>query len=267
MTRPPDLFDAAINDEYMPSRRVRHADEIVAAWQRDSAAVREARPPLELAYGSGQHERLDMFGPETGVRATLLFIHGGYWQALYKDTFSYLAPPLLDAGIRVAVMSYGLTPAVTLARIVSQARRAAAFVAARFPGPLIVAGHSAGGHLAAMLHATDWAAEGLPAVKLTGGIGISGLYDLGPLRRTELQPNLQLSQEEAGALSPAFLVPVSASPFIVAVGADESEAFVWQSQQLADAWPDVTGDVQLLPGRHHFNAPEELLGLALQLLE
>jgi arylformamidase len=267
MTQPQNLFDAAINEGYMPSRRVPDANAIVAAWERDSAAVREECPPDELAYGAGEHERLDVFAAKGAARATLLFIHGGYWQAFYKDTFSYLAPPLLEAGLRVAVMSYDLTPGVTLARIVDQTRRATALVAAGFPGPLIVAGHSAGAHLAAMVHATDWTAEGLPELTLTGGIGISGLYDLGPLRRTELQPALQLSVEEARALSPAFLPPMSAAPFTVAVGADESPSFLWQSQQLADAWPGVTGSVRLLPGRHHFDAPNELGALALEMLE
>ncbi|MDV6375440.1 alpha/beta hydrolase [Deinococcus arenicola] len=266
MTPPPDLFNAAINDDYMPSRRVLDWKEQVDSWTRDSAAAREAYPPLELAYGEGEHERLDVFEGVAETRATLLFIHGGYWQAFYKDTFSYLAPPLLDAGFRVAVMSYDLNPAVTLAQIVAQARQATAFVATQFPGPLIVAGHSAGAHLAAMLHATDWAAEGLPEVELTGSIGISGLYDLGPLRHTELQPGLQLSEAEARALSPAFLSPTSAAPFIVAVGGEESQSFLWQSQQLAGAWAGVASPVQLLPGRHHFNAPDEVLGLALGLL-
>ena len=267
MTQPQNLFDAAINEGYMPSRRVPDAEAIVAAWERDSGAVREACLPTDLAYGAGEHERLDVFEPEGAALATLLFIHGGYWQAFYKDTFSYLAPPLLGAGLRVAVMSYSLTPAVTLERIVDQARRATAFVASRYPGPLIVAGHSAGAHLAAMVHATDWAAEGLPGIMLTGGIGISGLYDLGPLRRTELQPVLQLSEGEARSLSPAFLRPTSAAPFTVAVGADESPSFLWQSQQLADAWPGVAGSVRLLTGRHHFDAPDELLGLALEMLQ
>ncbi|MBB6015235.1 alpha/beta hydrolase [Deinococcus radiopugnans] len=262
----PDLFDAATNDAYMPSRRVPDADALVAAWARNSAAVREACAPQQLAYGAGEHERLDVFSPEGAVRATLLFIHGGYWQAFYKDTFSYLAPPLLGAGLRVAIISYDLTPAVTLSRIVDQARRATAFVAAQFAGPLVVAGHSAGGHLAAMIHATDWAAEGLPGVTLAGGVGISGLYDLGPLRRTELQPALQLSEKEARALSPAFLHPTSAAPFIAAVGADESAAFLGQSLALAQAWPGVVGGVRQLPGRHHFDAPDELPRLALELL-
>lgn len=260
------LFDEAINTEYMPSRRVPDAAGIVEVWQRGSASARLTHPPTELAYGAGQHERMDIFEPAGRVRGTLLFIHGGYWQAFYKDTFSSLAPPLLEAGIRAAVMSYDLTPSVTLAHIVAQARCAAVTVAAQFPGPLIVAGHSAGAHLAAMVHATDWAAEGLAPVTLSGGIGISGLYDLGPLRRTELQPVLRLSEEEARALSPAFLSPTSAAPFVAAVGADESESFVWQSRQLAQAWPGVVGAVRLLPGRHHFDAPDALPGLALALL-
>lgn len=264
MTEP---FDAAINTEYMPSQRVPNARSYFEAWARNSAAARETYPPTELAYGAGEHERLDLFGPEGAARATLLFIHGGYWRAFYKDSFSAVAPPLLAEGLRVAVMSYDLAPAVTLRQIVRQAREAASFLSAYSPGPLLVAGHSAGGHLAAMIHCADWAAEGLPAPDLAGGVGISGLYDLLPLRHTELQPDLQLSEEEARALSPVTHPPTTSAPFLVAVGALESGAFHEQSEALARAWPGVASPPRALPERHHFDAPDDLPALVLPLLE
>ncbi|GGL98869.1 alpha/beta hydrolase [Deinococcus aerophilus] len=259
------VFDAAINQEYMPSQRVPQAAAYFKAWAQDSAAARAAHPPQVLAYGPGAQERLDIFAEE-GARATVLFIHGGYWQAFHRDHFSYLAPPLLAAGLRVAVMDYDLMPAVTLDHIVDQARRATVRVAQEFPEPLIVAGHSAGGHLAAMVHATRWAEHGLPPVALAGGIGISGLYDLGPLRLTELQPVLQLSAAQATSLSPAFTPPTSPAPFVVAVGELESAAFHQQSLVLTQQWPGVAHGVPPLVGRHHFDAPDELLALALPLL-
>lgn len=268
MTR---LFDPALNAEYMPSTRVPDAHAYFGAWARDSAAVRRWCPPQDLAYGPGPRERLDVFhagplGPHS-ARGTALFIHGGYWLAFSRADFSVVAPPLLTLGLRVAVMSYDLAPGASLRRIVRQAREAAAFLGARFGGPLYVAGHSAGAHLAAMIHCADWAAEGLRAPPLAGGIGISGLYDLAPLRRTELQPDLRLSVPGARALSPLSYLPTARAPFVLAVGERESGAFHAQSAALARAWAGTAAPVpRRLPGRHHFDAPDDLAALLRPLL-
>lgn len=259
------LFDSAINAEYMPSQRIPDAAAYFDTWARNSAALREAHPPQELAYGPGEHEKIDVFTPPN-PRATLLFIHGGYWLAFYKDHFSYVAAPLLTAGLRVAITSYDLAPGVNLSHIVGQVRQATAMLSHAFPGPLIVAGHSAGGHLAAMMHATAWAEFGLPRVEITGGIGISGLYDLGPLRHTELQPDLQLGQDDIKALSPIHQTPTTRAPFIVAVGELESASFHAQSIALSHAWPGVASAPHILSGRHHFTAPDDLLKLTEALL-
>lgn len=256
-----ELFDPAINSLYMPSQSVPNAREFFAAWAQDSEALRAKYPPQVLAYGAGEHETIDVFEPSGTVKATVLFIHGGYWKAFYKDHFSYLAAPLLDAGLRVAVMSYDLAPAVNLAHITGQAQRATALIAQTYAGPLIVTGHSAGGHLAAMMHATDWAAHGLPHVNLAGGIGISGLYDLAPLRHTELQPDLKFTDQDVKTLSPIRLNPTSQTPFIVAVGELESSAFHAQSKLLTDTWLGVASPPHILKQRHHFNAPDDLLSL------
>lgn len=255
----PELFDPAVNAEYMPSRRVPNARDYFAAWTERSAEVRRQHPPRELRYGPGEHETMDLFGPSGSAAGTLLFIHGGYWVAFSKDDFSFVAPPLLALGWRVAVMSYDLVPAVPLRHIVGQARAAASALGQAYPGPLVVAGHSAGGHLTAMLHSTDWAAEGLPAPLLTASVGISGLYDLAPLRQTELQADLRLSEEEARALSPLCAQPTTAAPFLAAVGALESGSFQQQSRRLAELWPRTRLLEQ--PGRHHFDAPDDLAGL------
>lgn len=120
--------------------------------------------------------------------------------------------------------------------------------------------------MAAMIHCADWSAERLPAPQLRGSIGISGLYDLLPLRHTEYQPDLQLSVEEARDLSPIHHQPTNSAPFIVAVGALESSAFQAQSDQLSTAWPRVASATIQLTGRHHYDAPDELLKLTLPLL-
>lgn len=255
----PALFDPAVNAEYMPSQRVPDARAYFTAWAERSAQVRREHPPRLLRYGPGEHETMDLFGPSGAAAGTLLFIHGGYWLAFYKDDFSYVAPALLARGWRVAVMSYDLAPAVALRHIVRQARVAASVLAQACPGPLVVAGHSAGGHLTAMIHSTDWAAEGLRAPRLTASIGISGLYDLAPLRRTELQPDLRLTEQEAFALSPLNASPTTHAPFLAAVGDLESASFLAQSRRLAEHWPRTRLWQQ--PGRHHFDAPDDLPAL------
>ena len=127
------LFDPAVNAEYMPSQRVPDAKAYFTAWTERSAQVRRQHPPRLLRYGPGPHEVMDVFGPSGQAAGTLLFIHGGYWLAFYKDDFSYVAPPLLALGWRVAVMSYDLAPAVTLRQIVGQARAAASALGQAFP--------------------------------------------------------------------------------------------------------------------------------------
>ncbi len=277
---PNTLFNEQINTEYMPSQSVLNAKDYFEAWAINSAAVRASYPPTEVAYGQTPHERYDVFEPNISEpnmsepnslepnsleqgdleypRATLFFIHGGYWQAFYKDTFSYMALSLLKQNIRVVVPSYQLNPEVKLETIIGQMQKAASLVGKTYPEPLYLAGHSAGGHLAAMLHSSNWDALGLIAPKIAGSIGISGLYDLAPLRHTELQPELQLSETEAYHLSPIHQKPSIDAPFLVAVGELETAAFYTQAAALTNAWAEIASQPINLSQRHHFNAPDDL---------
>ena len=162
-----------------------------ARWAADSAAAREQlEARLNLRYGRAPGQTIDLF-PGAGSRGTMLFIHGGYWRALDKSDHSFVAPPLVANGIGVAIINYDLCPQVSIARIVEQCREAVAWL--RREGPrygmsaqrLVVAGHSAGGHLAAMLVATDWPAHGLPRA-ITGAAAISGIFDLEPLLQVSI---------------------------------------------------------------------------------
>lgn len=250
------LVDPQADRLYLPTLTVPGAQKIFDSWLDDSAVVRQAHPPIELAYGSGTHETIDVFSAEDS-RATVLFIHGGYWRAFYKEHFSYLAPPLMADGVRLAVMSYDLCPTVTLTTIVSQVRRAALAVARSFAEPLLVAGNSAGGHLTAMLHSTDWEEFGQnPGIRAS--IDFSGLHELDPLRSTSLQESLRLSDAEVAELSPARRKPSTDAPLFACVGALESEAFHWQAELLADHWGEVVIGPESLPGHHHFSVTDEL---------
>ncbi|MCS6890834.1 MAG: alpha/beta hydrolase, partial [Rhodovarius sp.] len=190
MTAPyhPPPRDPALQAQYDNMARVPEAAEIIAGWARDAAAFRAAHPPRRIAYGPGAREGIDLFGPATGPVA--LFLHGGYWQRLDPSFFSHLAAGLVAHGVAVAVAGYDLCPHVTLRHIVAQAEAACRAL----PRPPVLAiGHSAGGHLAAMLLARGLVPAALP---------ISGLFDLSPLRRTSIGDALRLSEEEARALSP-----------------------------------------------------------------
>lgn len=230
-------------------------------WARESAQTRARLDcRLDLAYGPSPGCRLDFF-PAPGARPPLLaFIHGGYWQSLDKSDFSALAPAFIEAGIAFASLNYDLAPGARLGEIVAQTGRALAWLhgeAAELgfdPGRLFLAGHSAGGQLAVM------AAAGQDAGRIKGICSISGVYDLRPLRFSYHQDALNLTEEEAETLSPVLRVPAQAGPLICAVGAEETEAFLRQQDDLVEAWRAGGLNVRTvdLPGRQHFSAVDAL---------
>ena len=230
--------------------------------QRSRDAVAALSPLRDLRYGSGPKETLDLFVPPEPARGTLLFIHGGYWRALDKADHSFVAPAFVDAGIAVAVVNYDLCPDVTIATIVEQCRRAVSWVAREgprhgAPAPLVIAGHSAGGHLVAMLLATDWRERGFDVAPLAGGVTLSGVHDLEPLVLFSHNADFRLDATTARTLSPVHYAPRVGVPLLIAVGADETSEFRRQAQLLWDAWPEHRRPQQAGPlaiaQRHHFN--------------
>src|SRR5512143_60064 len=230
----------------------------------ESAAARAALgPKLDLRYGPGPQETLDLFVPAAPARATFVFLHGGYWRALDKYDFSFVAPPFVARGIAVAVVNYDLCPAVSIADIVVECRRALVWLvrngAAHGANPdrIVVAGHSAGGHLVAMLYATDWAAEGLARNPLAGGVSLSGVHDLAPLVLFSYNVDLKLTEAEAARLSPVRYPPQTKAPLLLAVGADETSEFLRQARLLWDAWPACrppgASAPLFVPARDHFS--------------
>ncbi len=228
--------------EYNNRAKVPGHPGIMAGWQRDAAAFRASWQEAELGlpYGPSERQRLDLYWPGRGRDAPIaLFLHGGYWQALDRSWFSHLAAGLLPHGLAVAVASYDLCPAVPLAEIVVQAHRAAAFLAARHGRPALVYGHSAGGHLGAMLLASG----AIPAA-----LAISGVFDLLPLVGTSINGALRLDEAEARRLSPRCLPP-PAGRIEAVVGGEEGGEYIRQSRQIAEAWG---GACEVVPGADHF---------------
>ncbi len=240
--------------EYDNRARVPEHPAHLAGWQRDAAAWREACPRAELAlpYGGRERERLDLFHPaaEAGDAPIAIFVHGGYWQALDRSFASHCARGLNLRGVAVAVPSYDLCPAVPLAAIVAQMRQAVAFLHRRTGRRMLAIGHSAGGHLAAALLATDWRGidPGFPPDLVRAALPISGVFEIAPLLATRIGTALQLTPAQARDLSPRFAAPPGL-PIHCLVGGAESGEFLRQSREMAEAWG---GHFEAAPGADHF---------------
>jgi arylformamidase len=235
-----------------------------ARYAAESQAARTAlRPQLDVRYGPGPNETLDLFVPQAPARATFVFIHGGYWRALDKSDFSFVAPAFVARDVAVAVVNYDLCPSVSIGQIIVECRRAIAWLVRHGAAlganadRIVAAGHSAGGHLVAMLFATDWAAEGLARNPMAAGVSLSGVHDLAPLVLFSYNVDLKLDDAEAARLSPVRLSPRASAPLLIAVGADETSEFLRQSWLLWDAWPECrpVGSTEPLfvAARHHFS--------------
>ncbi|HMD62811.1 MAG TPA: alpha/beta hydrolase [Stellaceae bacterium] len=224
-------LDAAYNN----TAAVPERDAIVADWAARSARVRrDYAGHLDLAYGDTPRERLDLFLAAEPKAPTLAFIHGGYWQMndLVKESFAFFAEGLLPLGINLAVIEYTLAPAARLDRIVAEVRRSVRWLAEHLgeygadPNRLYVSGHSAGGHLTAMT---------MPLAEVCGGIAISGIYDLEPIRLHYLNEKLVLDAAEAERNSPVRHLPANAGELVVAYGTRELSELCRQSIEYAEA--------------------------------
>jgi len=262
------LSPEQLDREYNARAAIPDHPQIFARWRADSRAARDKlRCAADYDFGPSPAESLDFYPAATHDAPLLVFIHGGYWRSLDKQDFSFLAPALVDAGVAVAMPNYGLAPATSIKDMVRQMLRALAWLYRTGPQlgidvrRMVVAGHSAGAHLAAMMLAADWPrwAPDLPADLLCGAVCISGLYDLQPLVRAPfLNEDLDLTQEVAQVLSPIRYRPKLATPLITAVGGEESAEFKRQNRLIRKAWPHCFRHDLPLPGRHHLASVEAL---------
>jgi len=256
--------------QYNNRARVSDHGQVLARWAQASELVRQRSVAhLDVAYGDGPGETLDLFPTDAPAAPVLIFIHGGYWRSLDKADHSFVAPSFTADGALVVVVNYALCPTVTVEHIVMQMVRAVSWVwrhAEAYggdPSRIALAGHSAGAHLAAMLMCCRWkvVAEDLPARPLSGALAISGLYDLEPLRQTPfVQADLQLNPASVGRLSPAFFPRPKSGKLYAAVGADESDEFLRQNRLIRDVWgPTAVPVCETLPGSNHFNVLNSLV--------
>ncbi|MES3002025.1 MAG: alpha/beta hydrolase [Pseudomonadota bacterium] len=278
-------YDSAwLDGQYNNRSRVpAHADHFRRWAAASSDAMRSQPRELDVRYGGGTREHLDIFPADHGDAPVLFFIHGGYWRSLDKKEHSFIAPAFTNAGACVVVPNYALAPATTIPQIVMQMVGALAWtyrnIAKRGgdPSRIVVAGHSAGGQLAAMMLSCVWQAyaKDLPADLVKGALAISALHDLEPLMHSPyLQDSLHLTAEQVSQASPARLPPPAQGVLYSVVGGDESEEYLRQNQLIRDAWgADRVPVCEALPGLNHFTALESLVepgqranALALELL-
>jgi arylformamidase len=262
---------------------------VMQGWFDASALARQnSRALLDVPYGPDPSEKLDVFLPALGTEAStqantessetaagapvLIFIHGGYWRALDKADFSFVAPAFNAQGALVLVPNYALCPAVSIEHIVLQMAAVVVWAwrhAAQHggdPARIALVGHSAGGHLATMLLSCRWAdlpaarGAGLPPQPLAGALSISGLFDLEPLRHTPfLQADLRLTPASVARLSPAFFARPKGAKLMATVGLDESDEFRRQTQLIREVWgPTAVPVCETLPHCNHFTVLHQL---------
>ena len=247
--------------EYNNRVRVPEHPAYLASWQKDADAYRaemtaKGRAELGVSYGASERQFVDLFFPEDAEGAPVaLFIHGGYWRSLDARMHSHLARGLVERGLIVGVAGYDLCPQVTIADIIEQIRKASLFLWERFSRKLLVYGHSAGGHLAACMLATDWLAldPTAPEDLVPAGYSISGLFDLTPMIETSMNKELRLTPDEARRCSPLFW-PVPVGRVLDAVvGGAESSDFLRQSRTITQAWRQAETRYEAIPGANHFS--------------
>jgi arylformamidase len=195
-----------------------------------------------------------------------MFIHGGYWRALDKREHAFIAPAFTRAGVTVAVPNYALCPSVSVEDIVRQMLQASAWLyrnGGNFGAPfnqVYVAGHSAGGHLTAMMLAALWPvfAADLPPRTVAAGFSISGVYDLAPLMQVSINEDVRLTPASARKLSPAFMPPATDAPLYTAVGERENAGFHLQDGLIRRRWKKVHRGPLVVPGANHFTVLDHL---------
>jgi acetyl esterase/lipase len=230
------------------------------SWRSSRGLKTAGRLLTDLRYGANPRCTWDRFEPAGNPLGTLVFIHGGYWMRFDKSFFSHLAAGALARGWTVAMPQYPLCPEVHIRDITRHVGDAVATIAAETHGPIALAGHSAGGHLAARMICADSPLPGPVGERVRAVVPISGVHDLRPMLRTQHNDTLHLDEAEAVAESPALLRPAADCPVTCWVGANERSEFVRQNALLANIWRGLGARTHCVeePDRHHFSIVEGL---------
>ncbi len=256
MQRIADWDDAYSNIAHIPG-----GEDFIPRWEDDAAAFRkQVICDLDVAYGSGDREKYDLFHPSGPSKGLLFFVHGGYWLRFDKSLWSHFATGALAKDYHVCMPSYPLCPDVEIGDILVSARSALEQCASQVSGPIYLCGHSAGGQIVTMLTCTNHGPVTSVAERIERTVSIAGVHDLRPLLNTELNERLKLTPQKATQWSPALSQPAENADVVCWVGIDERPEFIRQNQLLSNIWiglGSVTSCVEEA-GRHHFDVIDGL---------
>jgi arylformamidase len=252
--------------EYDNRGRVPEHPDIFARWIGEAATYRKAAADAEfgISYGPSQRQTIDLFpAKDEGASTPLaLFIHGGWWRSLEPSMFSQMAAGPNAQGVTVAVVGYDLCPQVAISAIIEQVRAACLWLWRNRRRRITVYGHSAGGHLAACMAATDFKAlaPDAPADLVPAAYAISGVFDLAPLLHVSQNQDLKLDETSARTCSPLYWRVPAGRTLEAAVGSLESSEFLRQSKTVAEAWRQGMAQTRYeeIPGANHFTVVDPL---------
>jgi len=253
------------NNAYANGANIARSDRWPAAWAEPARAFRdtlaaEGRARIDIAYGDRPRNRFDLFLPKATPKGLVVFIHGGYWLESDKSDWSHLAKGAVDSGFAVAMPSYTQCPDIRIAGIVHEIGAAIGTAAAMVGGPLMLTGHSAGGHLASRMVTISTPLAADVAKRIRHVVSISGLHDLRPLMRTGMNEALAIDEAEAQAESPALLRPVDGVRITCWAGGGERSEFLRQNALLANIWTGLGATTSAIvePDRHHYDIVDGL---------
>ena len=250
------------DDAYSNSAHVPGSDKLPSQWAERAAAYRAGLKSFkpDIAYGTGERQRLDLILPDGDSKGLVVFVHGGYWMRFDKSSWTDLAEGARSHGWTVALPSYTLTPAARISDITAEITAAIATAAAQVSGPIRLAGHSAGGHLVTRLLCDDGSLEPEVYDRIASTLSISGLHDLRPLLKTAMNNTLGMTMEEATRESAALHLPRGKSPLTAWVGGSERPEFIRQAELMANIWTgfDVPTHLVIDPGHNHFTVVDGL---------
>lgn len=253
-----DWDDAFANSAYIPDGAT-YPDR----WRRDANSFIETQQHFELDIPYGEHPRqkFDLFWPSTKPIGLVVFVHGGYWLDFDKSYWSHLAKGECEQGWAVAIPSYVLAPEATISEITKMIALAIESSSKRVEGPIVLSGHSAGGHLVTRMVCEPSPLEDNTKARIARVVSISGVHDLRNLIHTRMNDQLRLSLDEAIAESPALQAPTASTDVTCWVGSEERPEFLGQANTLRDAWKNHIASIRVVvePNRHHFNVIGSLI--------
>jgi arylformamidase len=252
--------DAYSNGAYIPG-----GDAYPVKWASEAARFRDemmtqGRAQIDQPYGSKPRERFDLFRPAGSAKGLFVFVHGGYWMAFDKSSWSHLAAGALDHDWAVAMPSYPLCPEARISEITTEIASAIGTISAHVAGPIVLAGHSAGGHLVSRMGCASSPLSEAARRRIRHIVSISGLHDLRPLLMTSMNKTLRMDAAEAQRESPALLLPMAGARVTCWVGARERPEFLRQNTLLANIWTGLGARMteRRAENRHHFDVVEDL---------